>query len=49
MHQRDRTRGLDEQLAAIPAVYRVVHCPELRDATRALGRRLLEATGGNAT
>ena len=32
-----------EQLAAIPATYRIVRCPELREAARALGRRLLAA------
>ena len=31
------------QLAAIPASYQIVRCPELRDAARALGRRLLAA------
>jgi predicted DNA-binding transcriptional regulator YafY len=32
-----------EQLAAIPAPYRIVRCPQLRDAARALGERLLAA------
>jgi predicted DNA-binding transcriptional regulator YafY len=32
-----------EQLAAIPAPYRIVRCPELREAARALGQRLLAA------
>jgi predicted DNA-binding transcriptional regulator YafY len=32
-----------EQLATIPASYRIVRCPELRDAVRALGQRLLAA------
>ena len=32
-----------EQLAAIPASYRIVQSPELREAARVLGRRLLEA------
>jgi predicted DNA-binding transcriptional regulator YafY len=32
-----------EQLAAIPAPYRIVRCPELRDAARLLGDRLLAA------
>lgn len=32
-----------EQLAAIPASYRIVRCPELRDAARVLGQRLLTA------
>ena len=32
-----------QQLAAIPAPYRVISCPELQEATRALGRRLLAA------
>jgi predicted DNA-binding transcriptional regulator YafY len=35
-----------EQLAAIPAAYRIVRCPELRDAARVLGRRLLAAGEG---
>ena len=34
-----------EQLAAIPASYRILSCPELQDAARVLGRRLLAATG----
>jgi predicted DNA-binding transcriptional regulator YafY len=33
-----------EQLAAIPAPYRIVQGPELRAAVRALGQRLLDAT-----
>lgn len=32
-----------EQLAAVPAAYRIVRCPELQDAARALGQRLLAA------
>jgi len=32
-----------EQLAAIPAPYRIVGSPELREAARVLGQRLLEA------
>lgn len=32
-----------EQLAAVPASYRIAACPELKDAVRALGRRLLAA------
>jgi len=32
-----------EQLAAIPASYRIVQSPELRDAARVLGQRLLGA------
>lgn len=32
-----------EQLAALPASYRIVHCPELQAAARAIGQRLLEA------
>jgi predicted DNA-binding transcriptional regulator YafY len=32
-----------QQLAAIPASYRIVKCPELQKAARALGRRMLEA------
>jgi predicted DNA-binding transcriptional regulator YafY len=34
-----------EQLAAIPASYRIVGGPELREAARILGRRLLAASG----
>jgi predicted DNA-binding transcriptional regulator YafY len=34
-----------ERLAAIPAPYRIVQCPELRAAARALGQRLLAAAG----
>jgi predicted DNA-binding transcriptional regulator YafY len=32
-----------EQLAAIPASYRIVSCPELKQAARVLGQRLLAA------
>ena len=32
-----------EQLAAIPAGYRILHCPELQQAARTLGQRLLAA------
>jgi predicted DNA-binding transcriptional regulator YafY len=32
-----------EQLVTIPAPYRIVQCPELREAARALGQRLLTA------
>jgi predicted DNA-binding transcriptional regulator YafY len=32
-----------EQLAAIPAMYRIVRCPELQEAARVLGQRLLAA------
>jgi predicted DNA-binding transcriptional regulator YafY len=34
-----------EQLARVPAPYRIVHCAEVRDAARAVGRRLLAAAG----
>lgn len=34
-----------EQLAAVPAPYRIVRCPELQEAARVLGRRLLQAAG----
>ncbi len=34
-----------EQLAAIPASYRIVRCPELQEAARVLGQRLLAAGG----
>ena len=37
------------QLAAIPASYRIVQCPELRDAARLLGQRLLTASGSHET
>ena len=33
-----------EQLAAIPASYRIVRCPELQEAARVLGKRLLAAS-----
>jgi len=32
-----------EQLTAIKAPYRIVRCPELRDAARVLGQRLIDA------
>ena len=32
-----------EQLAALPAPYRIVRCPELQEAARVLGQRLLAA------
>ena len=32
-----------EQLAAVPAPFRIVRCPELRETARAIGRKLLEA------
>jgi predicted DNA-binding transcriptional regulator YafY len=32
-----------EQLAMIPSSYRIVECPEIREAARALGQRLLAA------
>jgi len=34
-----------EQLAALPAPYRIVGCDELRETARAVGRRLLDAAG----
>ena len=34
-----------EQLAAIPASYRIVRCAEVQEAVRVLGRRLLAAGG----
>jgi predicted DNA-binding transcriptional regulator YafY len=34
-----------ERLAAIPAPYRIVTCPDLQKAARALGQRLLTAAG----
>lgn len=37
-----------EQLAAIPASYRIVRCPELQAAALVLGRRLLAAAGARA-
>jgi predicted DNA-binding transcriptional regulator YafY len=33
-----------EQLAVLPAPYRVVECPELREAARVIGQRMLTAT-----
>ena len=33
-----------EQLAAIPASYRIVRCPELQEAARVVGKRLLAAS-----
>ena len=38
-----------EQLAAIPASYRIVRCPELQEAARVLGRRLLAASVSEET
>jgi predicted DNA-binding transcriptional regulator YafY len=35
-----------EQLATIPAPYRIVRCPELGQAANVLGQRLLAAAGG---
>jgi predicted DNA-binding transcriptional regulator YafY len=35
-----------EQLAVIPASYRIVQCPELREAARVIGQRLLAACAG---
>jgi predicted DNA-binding transcriptional regulator YafY len=35
-----------EELAAIPAAFRIVKCAEIQDAARALGRRLLAAGAG---
>jgi predicted DNA-binding transcriptional regulator YafY len=37
-----------EQLAAMPAPYRIVECPELRYAARAVGERLVAAAGPSA-
>jgi predicted DNA-binding transcriptional regulator YafY len=37
-----------EQLAAMPAPYRIVECPELRHAARAIGERLVAAAGSTA-
>jgi predicted DNA-binding transcriptional regulator YafY len=37
-------RWYAERLAAIPASYRIVQCPELRDASRRIGQRLLAAS-----
>ena len=36
-----------EKLAAIPASYQIVQCPELRAAARGLGERMLSAAGGS--
>ena len=35
-----------EQLARVPAPYRIVKCPELQEAARRLGQRLLAAAAG---
>jgi predicted DNA-binding transcriptional regulator YafY len=35
-----------EQLAAVPAPYRIVRCPELQEAARRIGQRLLAAGEG---
>ena len=35
-----------EQLAVIPAPYRIVRCPELQEAARVVGQRLLAASEG---
>jgi len=35
-----------EQLATIPAPYRIIRCPELQDAARVIGQRLLAAGAG---
>ncbi len=37
-----------EQLAAIPAAYRITRGPEVQDAARVIGERLLAATGRSA-
>ena len=37
-----------EQLAAIPASYRIVKCPELQHAARIVGQRLVAAADGQA-
>ena len=36
-----------EQLAVIPASYRIVRCPELQQTARVLGQRLLSASGSS--
>ena len=38
-------RCFQEQLTALPAAFRIVGGPELRDAVRVLGQRLLAAAG----
>jgi len=38
-----------EQLAAIPAPYRIIRCPELQEAARVLGQRLLAASCGGCS
>jgi len=37
-----------QQLAAVPATYRILRCPELREAAHAIGQRLLAAADGPA-
>jgi hypothetical protein len=41
--------GHAEQLAKIPASYRIVSCPELKEAARLLGQRLLAASESGFT
>ena len=36
-----------EQLATLPAAYRIVRCPQLRTSARELGRRAMAAAGGD--
>ncbi len=38
-----------EQLAGLPASYRIVQCPELQYAARVIGQRLLAASGSGGT
>ncbi len=38
-----------EQLARIPASYRIVHCPEVQAAARSIGQRLISASGPATT
>jgi predicted DNA-binding transcriptional regulator YafY len=38
-----------EQLAAVPTPYRIVRCPEVQEAARVVGRRLLAAGGEQST
>ena len=38
-----------ERLTAIPATYRIIRCPELQQAARVIGQRLLAASDGPAT
>ena len=46
--QHQRPVVVRQQLAAVPATYRILRCPELREAAHAIGQRLLAAADGPA-